>query len=448
MPEKVEFPSVRDMMSALLSGRVSPKELFNDLRDQILHHESSISGFIHVADDFPSGVKAGGKLAGLPFAVKDIIDTEGMPTSYGSLVFDGNIPEKDATVVKRLKNAGGTIQGKTATHEFAIGIVTPQVRNPWDRRRMAGGSSGGSAVAVAAGLSPFTLGTDTAGSVRIPSGLCGITGLKPTTGSLPLEGIFPEAWSLDTVGPMCRYASDIPFILEQMGFRFSRKEIESTPSGAVITELLDAASHEVRKVFNAFIDRMSSEGIAEIHEISIPDIEDIAYQDDLIDSAENAFIHRDLFSRKSDRYTSQSRMQLEKAFRITAADFILAQKKREETVKRFRKLFRSVDLLLTPISPTTAPAFSELKGKKHDFYMRYMLFTCPFSFTGNPAIAIPIGFSGGMPVGAQLAAGHGMDLFLCSVAERYQDTTEYHIMFPDTFAGSVRKGIPASLGKN
>ncbi|MEM3858814.1 MAG: amidase [Candidatus Micrarchaeaceae archaeon] len=440
MPFKIRYPTVKDVAFQLASGRLHAEDLFYTLKGIIEDLDGSVNSFSYIVRNWDFSIPFG-PLYGLPVAVKDVIDTAGMPTEYGSPIFYGHVPDRDAAVVRNIKAAGGMVQGKTSTHEFAMGIVTPQSRNPWDTTRITGGSSGGSAAALAAGFSLFALGTDTAGSIRIPAALCGITGLKPSTGKLSLKGIFPEAWSLDTVGPMCRFASDLPFLLSVMGYGPSACKPLKKPTAAVITNLAEATDHSVRQVFNGFLDKLSSEGLLEVEEISIPELEDISLLDDLIDSAENAAVHRELFHDKPSMYTELSRMQLEYSSGIRASDYIAAQRDRKKYRALFRRIHSRYRFLLSPTSPTVAPRFIDIKDKPPQFFMKYMSYTNPFNFTREPAVSIPIGFEAGMPVGAQISSSWGEDISVCEIASSFQEVSDWHLMFPDAMATHIRKFV-------
>lgn len=440
MPERVEFRTLEQVVGGLASRALNAGDITHGLRALILAHDSQIHSFTTVPGSY-GGDTGLGPLHGLPVAVKDIIDTSGIPTEYGSRIFSGHVPREDAAVVRNLKKAGGVVQGKTSTHEFAMGIVTPQTSNPWDRERITGGSSGGSAAALAAGFSLFALGTDTAGSIRIPSAFCGITGLKPSTGMLPLKGIYPEAWSLDTVGPMCRYASDIPMLLRAMGYRHRPIKEGAAPTAAVITNLAETADSHVRRAFNRFLDTIASEGIIEVGEVAIGELGKIAELDDLMDSAENSHIQSELFREQPDRFTELSREQLRLSSEIKASEYIEAQRER----KRYRALFSSLRkkhrFLLSPTMPSVAPMHRDVEGEHPGFYMKYMAYTNPYNFTGEPAISIPIGFESDLPIGAQLSSPWGDDMALSGLAASFQDVSDFHMMYPGWLAGTVRKFV-------
>ena len=215
------------LAAAIRRGELSPREAVQDALERIERHDGAFNSFITVrAEEALAEAEAlpdrTGPLHGVPVAVKDVIDVEGTRTTAASKVLADNVATADATVVARLRRAGAIVVGKLNTHEFAWGASTTSeafgpARNPWDTDRICGGSSGGSGAAVAAGLVPGALGTDTAGSVRIPAALCGVTGIRPTTGRVPNRGVIPVSWTYDTVGPLARTAEDCALLLDAIG---------------------------------------------------------------------------------------------------------------------------------------------------------------------------------------------------------------------------------------
>ena len=433
MAVKINIPPISKVVPLLAAGKISGYDLQVILNESTRMLDSSIRSFARTVDP-GMNLESRAVLHNLPVSLKDVIDTKGIITEYGSQIFSGHVPGRDAAVVASLKLNGALIQGKTNTHEFAMGIVTPQSRNPWNEEHIAGGSSGGSAAAVASGLSLVSIGTDTAGSIRIPAAFCGVSGLKPSTGRISLRGIYPEAWSLDTVGPICRFASDIKLLLTAMGYApsASRKPVARTAS--IVTELVESSDPSVRKVFSAFVEKLSSEGITEIRELSIPEIDEIAKKDDLMDSSENFVIQKELFSRFPDKFSRLSVLQLEYGSRIRAHEYLDAAKSRARFVRKMRGIFRQYGILLLPSAPTTAPFFRDIEDKPPSYFLNYMRYTNIFNFSKDPAISIPIGFSGNMPVGAQMSYSWGYDFELCDLAAQFQDVTDYHLMFPEKFA--------------
>ena len=411
-------------------GSIS-KNYFDSLRNSIIQLDGDVKSFTRILElnnpDKSEGVP-------VPFSLKDIIDTEGVQTSYGSPIFNNHIPTKDAEILRRLRSNGLQLQGKTNTHEFAMGIVTPQSRNPWDIQKITGGSSGGSAAAVAACFSPFSLGTDTAGSIRIPSSFCGVTGLKPSFGLFTLDGIFPEAPSLDTVGPITRFASDLPLILKWMGAREAQDEIRLIPSKvAIIDELFQQSEKGIKDTVGRFLDRMESERMIEIHHVSLPEIEDAALEDDLIDSAENYSIHRNLFTANAHMYSELSRKQLNNASEIKAYQYIEAMRFRKRWARIISSLFKIYDVLISPTLPDTAPFYSEIVNRDPDYFLKFMKFTNPFNLSSSPSLTIPCGYLNDMPVGLQISGKRMGDFYISRLAAEFQKVTDYHLYAPETF---------------
>lgn len=433
MPVRIDFPSIQDIVSLLASGRISGSRLHEMLNESVNLLDDRVNSFAVTTG--PERTKTGrSPLHNLPVSVKDIIDTKGIGTEYGSTIFAGHVPERDAAVVWSIRKNGGQIQGKTQTHEFAMGIVTPQSRNPWDVERTTGGSSGGSAAAVSAGFSLVSIGTDTAGSIRIPAAFCGVSGLKPSSGKISVKGIYPEAWSLDTVGPICRYASDIPFILRSMGYVQSGTKRSPIKIAAILTDLVDNSETSVRRIFSNFVDTISSEGILDVSEISIPEIEDISRKDDLIDSVENYSIQKELFIKYPKKFSRLSVEQMQYARDIRAHEYVAAQRIRRKFIKRIRGIYRHYGILLSPSAPTIAPLLRDIEKMPPSYFLKYMRHTNIFNFSKDPALSIPIGFSGGLPVGAQMSYIWGYDSELCNVAGQFQKISDHHLMFPEEFA--------------
>jgi Asp-tRNA(Asn)/Glu-tRNA(Gln) amidotransferase A subunit family amidase len=429
---KVRDFRISDLLYYSKSHRNSSMKLLSELRQSILLLDGQVHAFSEVLNSatLENGVK--GKI---PFSVKDIIDTAGIRTSYGSKIYSNNIPNKDATILKNVKRSGGILQGKTNTHEFAMGIVTPQCRNPWNVNRITGGSSGGSAAAVAACFSPFSIGTDTAGSIRIPASFCGVTGIKPTNGLLSLKGIFPEAPSLDTVGPLARYASDIPLILMWMGAKFPSpsEKIDFPIRVGIINELFGQAANYVYNLSMSFLNKMEKEDIITISEVSIPEIEEVAIKDDVVDSAENFYIHMGSFSTQRNSYSQASTLQLQKSSEIRAYEYIGAKNLRKEWKRKINELFRNYAVLISPTAPDIAPKYSSILNRDPGYFLRFMKFTNPFNFSGTPSITIPSGFHEQMPIGLQLSGPRMSDIFISKVAEEFQKISDFHLFAPENY---------------
>ncbi len=438
---KVRGFRIADLLLLNIKSRKNNSmKLFNNLKESILKYDSRIHAFSEILNspDLESGIEYK-----IPFSAKDIIDTAGIRTTYGSKIYSNNIPKKDAAILRNIKMAGGILQGKTNTHEFAMGIITPQCTNPWNPERITGGSSGGSAAAVAACFSPFSIGTDTAGSIRIPASFCGVTGIKPTNGILPLSGIFPEAPSLDTVGPIARFASDIPLILRWMGAKLPvpSDKINFPIEVGIIKELFEQSRNYVRDINLHFLDKMAQDHLIAISELSIPEIEEVAIKDDIMDSAENFYIHKRLFSVQSNMYSEASRMQLQKSSEITAYAYIDAKNLRKKWKRKMNEIFKRYAVVLSPTTPDIAPKRSDALNRDSEFFLNFMKLTNPFNFSATPSITIPSGFHENMPIGIQISGPRMSDLFISKVAEEFQKTTDFHLFAPRPYVNEYNEII-------
>jgi aspartyl-tRNA(Asn)/glutamyl-tRNA(Gln) amidotransferase subunit A len=429
------------------AGEIDPTELFEAYRDRAAADE--LNAFTWVADTAPErNGQASTPLAGVPIAVKDLFCTEGVPSQSGSRILEGYRPSYTATVVAKLHNAGAPLLGKTNQDEFAMGSSNENsgfgpVLNPWDRARVPGGSSGGSAAAVAAGLAPWAIGTDTGGSIRQPAALCGIVGLKPTYGACSRYGMIAFASSLDQAGPLTRDVPDAALLLRQMighdAHDSTSLEFPGTielPNAENLNGLRLGVPAElvgseggvepgVRTSFDATL-RLAEELGARIEPCQLPHAPHALSAYYLIAPAEaSANLARFDGVRyglrvdgETDLVTMYSRTRQagfgpEVKRRIMLGTYALssgyydayygtAQKVRTKISEDFREVFQRFDFVVTPTSPWTA---FELGSKTDDPLAMYLndFCTVPMSLAGIPAISIPSGLSDGLPVGFQLA---------------------------------------------
>ena len=374
------------------------------------------------ADRELAGRRPRGPLHGVPVVVKDLIDVSGVPTEAGSQILAGSIAAADAEVIARLKEAGAIILAKANTHEFAYGALTPPTRNPWDLDRMPGGSSGGSAAAVAVGEAFGALGTDTAGSVREPAALCGAVGLKPTYGRVSCQGVVPLAWSLDTVGPMTRTAEDCALlfsVLAPAGARRAGPPAEascgpgSSGSGlaslrvAVASELMQPLEPAVADTLDDLLEALRAAG-AVVEPVSIGDPDELTATLFVILLAESASYHRPWLESCPDRYGADVLAYLEMASDLTAVDYVDAQRLRVVQSARIDAILSRADVLVAPSQQVVAPrvdtdtvVFPTGETAPRDLTLIRPL--APFSLTGHPALTVPLRLGDqGLPIGVQL----------------------------------------------
>jgi aspartyl-tRNA(Asn)/glutamyl-tRNA(Gln) amidotransferase subunit A len=495
MPLLTEL-SLKEMQTGLREGQFTSHELVEAALERIEKVESSLHAFLHLATE--SALKQADEvdrrrmtdngrqtpLAGIPVAIKDVLTVAGMPATAGSKILEGFMPPYTSTAVKRLQEAGAIVIGKTNTDEFAMGSSTENsaygvTHNPWDTSRVPGGSSGGSAAAVAARLVPAALGTDTGGSVRQPASFCGVTGLKPTYGRVSRYGLIAFGSSLDCVGALGRTAEDVALIFESMAGHdpldaTSAETSMDHPSPLVdgATTLLSAQGHglqglkigvpqeyfikgmqaEVQEKTRVAIAQLASLG-AVVREISLPHTEYALPVYYIIAPAEaSANLARFDGIRYGPRAEADSLWDVffktrgekfgpEVTRRIMLGTYALsagyydayygqAQKVRTLIKRDFETAFEQVEVIACPSTPTTAFKIGEHAGDPLSMYLEDV-FTLPANLAGVPGISFPVGFDGqGLPVGMQLLAPHFREDVLLQTTHIYQQATDWHKSHP------------------
>ena len=387
-----------------------------------------------------------GPLHGIPLALKDLIDTAGVRTTAASLLFKDRVPTEDAEVVRRLKAAGVVLLGKQNLHEFAYGgssMVSAfgEVRNAWNRKHIAGGSSGGSATAVAAGLGYGAIGTDTAGSVREPSALCGVVGLKPTYGRVSARGAIPLSISLDHVGPIGRTVADVAAIFAAIaGYDPADKASVNVPLEDYVT-ILGRKFQPLRiglpKKF--FFEDLDPEVAAAIgHAVSglaalgadIRDIELPAPTDRRLQSAEAYAFHAEFVTRNPELYQPETLRRIRTGQNVSPEVLLETRGELERARRDIVSVFADVDVLVTPTTPIVAPPIAELQQNPDLLRPRELLLlrnTRPVNVWGLPAISIPCGFTEtGLPIGLQIIGPHWGEARVLQVAHAYEQATAWH----------------------
>lgn len=420
---------IAELRAALRDGRTTSERLVREALDRIAADNDELTAFVDlhaeealaVAAEHDTQLATGtilGPLHGLPVSVKDVIDVAGMTTRCGSDAYEEH-PEEDAAAVALLRAAGAIVLGKTSTHEFALGVTSPQARNPHDRTRIPGGSSGGSAIAVTTGMSVLSLGTDTRASIRVPAALCGIVGMRPTYGTSPTAGMVPLSWTMDTTAMLAPTVADMAVSMDVIC-------PDSPPvSGAVGADvgalrvgLPRAAWEDATPAVAAAVGAMVAEVerlTADVDEVARPDAADFAAGNALglvVSRAEAASFHRAAGLDRS-LYWAEVRDQLDAADDVLAIDYIDAQRSRADLHAQMRAVFAEVDVLAMPTAPVQAPPAEEAE----DYLTVLSRNAILWSFVGFPAISIPCPVPDGeLPVGLQLVAAPGGEATLIALA--------------------------------
>ncbi|QRM45868.1 amidase [Rhizobium sp. BG4] len=429
--DETAFMSVSELGRAYRAGTLSPVDVVTAALQRLEALEPGLNAVAHRLDVSARAeagraaeeLRAGndrGPLHGIPVAIKDLIEVEGAPTGYGSKVRAPVIADADALLVQRLRQAGAIIFCKANLLEYAYGIAHPdigQTNNPHDTGRTSGGSSGGSAALVAAGIVPLAIGTDTGGSIRIPASYCGIAGLKPSFGLVPLDGAFPLSWTLDHAGPLARDVADTALLLEAL----SATPLPLTPpslSGIRIGAVrFHCESPELTPAVAAnlawALDRLAAAGVI-VKQIDIPELARANSELRRIILPEASVIHAPLHAENPAGYAPRTRAQVEAGFEAKAIDYLRAQGFRAELRNAVEAAFGEVDVLIGPSvpfpSPVEDPEFTE-DGEEGE-----MLSSGFANMTGQPSISIPSGMDGHLPLGLQLTGPLGADHRLLQIA--------------------------------
>ncbi len=458
-----------DLGRMIATKQVSPVEVVHAHLGRIAALDSKLRAFITVCADAAleaaraaeADLMAGriaGPLHGVPWAPKDLYSTKGVRTTGGSKILSDSVPSEDSTVVARLARAGAILLGKLNMHEFAYGPEGlnshyGDTRNPWsaDAHRMAGGSSSGSGAAVAAGLVPGSLGSDTGGSIRIPASLCGITGLKPTYGRVSRAGVLPLAWSMDHVGPMARSARDCALMLSAIaGYDPADPttsvlpvpdygaaltgEVKGLRIGLLRANFTDAAAPDVRAAVEATATQLRQAG-AVVDEVNLTQVIHVAPASAAIVASEALAYHAPWFRARAQDYQPDVRERLRLGAFVNGAHYVRAQQIRGLVTREVDEALARRDVLLAPATPLAAPVLGERETTLGDgpSDVRAALLRCtrPFNFSGHPACAAPCGFTAeGLPIGLQIVGRPFDEATVLRVVDAYQRLTDWHTRRP------------------
>jgi len=386
-------------------------------------------------------------LTNIPIAVKDLYETAGIRTTAGSLFFKDYIPEQDAVVVSKLKAAGADIVGKTSTHEIALGVtnINPHYgspRNPWNTARITGGSSGGSAAAVAAGMCMAALGSDTGGSIRIPASLCGVVGLKPTYGRISLRGVFPLSWNLDHAGPLTRSVKDAALLLQVLaGYDAEDPSCADVPVddylhdiergvkgwriASAVGDFVDASDAEVLTAVRVATRYFEYLG-AQVEENDTSWLYEAALANGQMVQADGAAYHRERLQENPELFGADVRQRLEAGRDLASGAYVLARRKQAEVRRRCELFFRQYDALLLPSTPITALPLEDIENSASQA-PALTRFTAPFNLAGLPALSVPCGFNkSGLPIGLQIVSGPWQEAKVLRAGHAFEQATEWH----------------------
>jgi aspartyl-tRNA(Asn)/glutamyl-tRNA(Gln) amidotransferase subunit A len=449
-------PTIRALSEAYRARTLSPLDVTRGAIEKIGSLGRSLNCFITVlgdsameaAADSERRHRAGaplGPLDGVPIAVKDVFYISGVRCTAGSKILSNNVAAYDSTAVRRLKEQGAVLVGTTNMHEFAAGVTSDNphfgpVRNPWDRQRVAGGSSGGSAVAVATGMAAGAIGTDTAGSVRIPAALCGVMGFKPTYGRVSRLGVVPLAASLDTVGVLARSAWDAAALLQALT---GHEKSDITTADEPVPDYLGALSapfsgarigvmrpyfHDdidprVEENFQAFSTNLREMGCT-IGEADLGDVQEVYDKWLLIRRAEATAFHLRWLEETPELYGADVRKLLELGLGLRAVDYVNAINSRPAIIERFSQAMEKFDFLMAPVTSIPAPKIGQtntfIGGKEVSVYSALNRLTLPFNYVGFPAVSIPSGMVDGLPLGVELVGKLFEEAQLLRFAQEYE----------------------------
>jgi aspartyl-tRNA(Asn)/glutamyl-tRNA(Gln) amidotransferase subunit A len=455
------YLSVWDLGERIRRRELSPVEVVKAYLRRIETLNPALSAFLTITAEHAleeargaeAEIAAGrwrGPLHGIPYGAKDIIETEGIRTTHGSSFFRDHVPVADAECIVRLRRAGAILLGKTLTHEFASAATTINphygtAHNPWRLDRITGGSSGGSAAAVAAGLCAFALGSDTGGSIRNPAALCGVVGLKPTHGRVSLTGVCPNVLTFDHLGPMTRTARDAALVLQAVagydpgdctardvtvpdytaGWEHGARGLRLVLcpdfyASAEVDDEVDRAFQDAIRVFQALganVETVPFERGGRLLEVFRA-----------IAGPEYAEFHRPFFEKNPEGYGADVRERLAWSFEITADQYVRGLRERELLRRETAAFFRDADALVLPSMPCVAPPIGTLRarinGTEHDGAWIHRPFLSPHNLTGCPAVSLPMGFStDGLPLSLQIVGPEWSEARVLAVAHAYETAT-------------------------
>lgn len=466
MKKSVLFLPVSELAKKIKSQEITSVELTKLFLEQSHALNPELNAYISFRDELALAeaakmdeeIKSGnyrGPLHGIPMAIKDNIYVGGEVTTMASKYHENFVSDDDSSVVENLKKAGVVLIGKLNMHEYAWGITNNSphfgaVKNPWNLNKIPGGSSGGTGAAVSAGLTPISLGTDTAGSIRIPSSACGIVGLKPTHGLVPKYGCFPLAWSLDHIGPMTKTVEDAAILLQgiagfdprdpvskQVEIDNYLEEIDKPLTGRVIGIEEDYFFKDVdapiEKMIRDVLTELEKKG-AVIKKVQIPALRYSEYVELATSLSEASAIHYEQLKVDPSHYGDDIRMLFELGLLYSSVDYLQAQQLRDELKREFTAIFNEVDVLIAPTLPSLLNDIGSdlvtINGQEVDVLDHTIRMTGPSNLTGLPALSMPVGLVDGLPVGLQIIGKAFDEKTIFSIARNIEKIVEFDVVPP------------------
>ncbi|MDP6389124.1 MAG: amidase [Alphaproteobacteria bacterium] len=456
------YMSLAEAGALIRRGDISPVDYANALLERIEAIDGGLDAFLEVAKDqaladakaAETEIAAGewrGPMHGIPYGLKDIIDYAGLRTTAHSKILEDNVAGRDATVTAKLKDAGAVFLGKTSTHEFALGgpsfdLPWPPARNPWNRGRHPGGSSSGSGAAVASGMLPAALGSDTGGSVRHPASMCGIVGMKPTYGRVSRAGVVPLSFSLDNVGPMTRTVEDNAILLGAICGHDGRDPASARAHVPDFTEGIGQgveglrighlrhfyttdmeAEPDMAAAIDDAAERFAALG-AVVEEVELEPLSDYAGVNRVILTSEAYAVHEQWLKQRPGDYAHFTRERLLPGAFMRAADYIQALRHRERMKNAYAELMRDYHVLLTASSMQTACAIDDEAAIERTYARQART---PFNVVGGPALVVPAGFAqDGLPLSIQLAGRAFDEAMLYRVGHALEQATDWRHRHP------------------
>ncbi len=467
--------SLAEASERVRTGKVSPVELTESCLDRVRKLDRTLNAFITVtaesaraqAKEAEAEVRRGrwrGPLHGIPIALKDLVDTAGVRTTSASALFKDRVPTEDAEIVRRLKAAGAVLLGKLNMHEFAYGgssVISAfgPVRNPWAPDHSAGGSSAGSAVAVATGMCYAAIGSDTGGSIRQPAAYCGVVGLKPSFGRVSTHGVVPLSWSLDHVGPLTRTVEDAALMLQTLAAGDSKDATLAQLPVADCAATLDKQTRvrlgvprspfceglhpEIQKAFETALSILATLAASQ-RDLEIDTAPEASVR---VLQAEAYAFHEESVARSPELYQPETLRRIRTGAAVSASAYIRARRTLDELRGAAGRTFETVDVLVTPTTPVPPFAISELLADLEALRAKEMLTlrnTRGFNCLGLPTVSLPCGFtSAGLPIGLQITGAPGAEALVLALAHAYEQATDWHKRWPDDrrlAAESVERG--------